>query len=50
MVIAPTLAIAPSSLPAGSIETAYSQTLTGSGGIAPYSFSLVSGSLPAGDV
>jgi uncharacterized protein YhjY with autotransporter beta-barrel domain len=47
-VTAPTLAISPSSLPAGSIETAYSQTLTGSGGIAPYGFALVSGTLPAG--
>lgn len=36
------------SLPNGQINTAYSQTLTASGGAAPYSFKLGSGVLPAG--
>ncbi len=36
------------SLPQGSVQSAYSQTLTASGGTAPYTWSLSSGSLPAG--
>ena len=36
------------SLPVASAHTAYSQTLTASGGATPYSWSLSSGSLPAG--
>ncbi|MGK5013095.1 putative Ig domain-containing protein [Janthinobacterium sp. MDB2-8] len=43
----PTISVAPSVLPAISTGTAYSQTISASGGVAPYSFS-VSGSLPAG--
>ena len=46
-VAAPTISVAPSVLPAISTGTAYSQTISASGGVAPYSFS-VSGSLPAG--
>lgn len=37
-----------SSLPQGSVSTAYSATLTASGGKAPYTWSLLQGSLPAG--
>jgi len=37
-----------SSLPQASISTAYSATLTASGGQAPYTWSLVQGTLPAG--
>ena len=47
--ISPTgLTITTSSLPAGTIGTAYSQTLQASGGVAPYTWSVSSGSLPAG--
>ncbi len=41
-------AITNSSLTAGAVGTAYSGALAGSGGIAPYSFNLSSGTLPAG--
>ena len=42
------LAVTTSSLPNGQIGVAYSQTLAASGGVAPYTWSLDSGSLPAG--
>ena len=42
------LAISTSALPAGTAGTAYSATLAASGGVAPYIWSLTSGSLPAG--
>jgi uncharacterized protein YhjY with autotransporter beta-barrel domain len=42
------LTINPASLPAATAGTAYSQTITASGGIAPYSFTVLSGSLPPG--
>jgi hypothetical protein len=44
----PTLAITTSSLPAGTVGTAYSQALAASGGTPPYSWSVTSGSLPGG--
>ena len=44
----PTIVIDPATLPGGIAGTAYSATLTASGGIAPYTFSLVSGTLPIG--
>jgi len=44
-----TITISPTGLPAGKVGTPYSQTLIATGGIAPYTFSLKSGStLPAG--
>jgi len=42
------LVISPQTLPNGTVNTAYNQTLTASGGTAPYSFSLNAGALPAG--
>ena len=42
------LAITTASLPGGTLGAAYSATLAGSGGTPPYSWSLVSGSLPSG--
>jgi len=42
------LNITSSSLPAGTVGSSYSQSLTSSGGTAPYSWALFSGSLPAG--
>src|SRR6185503_1549032 len=44
----PTLAVTTSSLPGGTVGTAYSQSLAASGGTPPYSWSLASGTLPAG--
>lgn len=35
-------------LPCGTVGTSYSQTFTGIGGTAPYTFALASGSLPGG--
>ena len=47
-IAAPTVTIAPATLPDGTSGTAYSQTLLGSGGIAPYTFSVGAGALPTG--
>ncbi|WP_250626454.1 putative Ig domain-containing protein [Pinirhizobacter soli] len=44
----PTIAIAPASLPNGTVGTGYNQTLSASGGTAPYTFSNPSANLPAG--
>jgi uncharacterized protein YhjY with autotransporter beta-barrel domain len=42
------LTVNPATLPAATQGTAYSQTITGSGGVAPYTYAIVSGALPAG--
>ena len=44
----PTITLAPATLPSGGVGTAYGQTLTASGGTAPYTFSLTAGTLPPG--
>ena len=44
----PTINLSPSSLPSGTQGTAYNQTITASGGTAPYSFAITSGALPTG--
>jgi hypothetical protein len=44
----PPITIAPATLPNATVGVAYSQTITASGGTAPYIFTLVSGSLPGG--
>ncbi|WP_397383790.1 beta strand repeat-containing protein, partial [Prosthecobacter sp.] len=47
--VCPTITITPSALSAGTVGTAYSQTLAASGGIAPYSaWTVTGGALPAG--
>jgi hypothetical protein len=46
--VCPTITIAPTSLANATLGIAYSQTLTGSGGTSPYTWSVTSGSLPAG--
>ena len=40
--------VSPTSLPGGAVATAYSQTITASGGAASYSFAVTAGALPAG--
>lgn len=45
---APPLAISTGSLPDGRTGTAYNQTVTATGGTPPYSWSVISGTLPAG--
>ena len=44
----PAVAITTSSLPSGQVNTAYSATLSASGGTSPYEWSIASGTLPAG--
>jgi hypothetical protein len=44
----PAITLAPLTLPNGTIGVAYSQTITATGGTAPYAYSLTSGALPAG--
>ena len=48
IVIYTPLSITTGSLPVGTIGVTYSQTLTGAGGVAPYAWSVASGSLPPG--
>ncbi len=45
---APVIAMNPASFPNGTVGTAYSQSITSSGGTAPYSYAIVSGALPVG--
>ncbi|MFL3644737.1 putative Ig domain-containing protein [Xanthomonas campestris] len=47
-IAAPPIVVAPSTLPAATRGTAYSQTLSAGGGTAPYTYALASGALPAG--
>jgi hypothetical protein len=42
------LALSPASLPAATVGIGYSQTVTASGGTAPYTYAVAAGSLPAG--
>lgn len=47
-VAAPTITLSPSTLSNATVATAYSQTLTASGGTAAYTYTIASGALPAG--
>lgn len=47
-VAAPSITLTPASLPAGTISTAYSQSVTAAGGTASYTYAVTSGALPAG--
>jgi len=47
-IAAPTIVVAPATLPNGAVAAAYAQTLTASGAAAPYAFTVSSGALPAG--
>ena len=40
--------VSPGALPNGTVAAAYSQTITASGGVSPYSFAVTAGALPAG--
>jgi hypothetical protein len=42
------ITLSPSSLPGATVGTAYSQTITATGGASPYTFTVTSGSLPDG--
>ncbi|MBZ5554703.1 MAG: putative Ig domain-containing protein [Acidobacteriia bacterium] len=44
--ISPYISISPTALPGATLLTPYSQTLTASGGTAPYTFAITSGALP----
>jgi hypothetical protein len=46
--VSQTLAITTTNLPAGTVDTAYSQKIVATGGTTPYTFSITSGTLPAG--
>jgi uncharacterized repeat protein (TIGR01451 family) len=46
--ICPVVTLSPTSLPNNTVGTAYSQTVSASGGAAPYTYTVSSGSLPAG--
>ncbi len=47
-VAAPTIVVNPATLPNPTAGTAYSQTITATGGAAPYGFAVSAGSLPSG--
>ncbi|MGM3276815.1 putative Ig domain-containing protein [Ralstonia sp. 24A2] len=47
-VSAPTISLLPSTLPAATQNSSYSQSVTASGGTAPYNYLVTSGSLPSG--
>ncbi len=47
-VVCPTITITPDALPGATKDTAYNATLSASPGVAPYSYAVSSGSLPAG--
>jgi uncharacterized protein YhjY with autotransporter beta-barrel domain len=47
-VAAPTMTVSPASLAAGTLNSAYSASISASGGTSPYTFALTSGALPAG--
>ncbi|MDW8412838.1 MAG: putative Ig domain-containing protein [Acidobacteriota bacterium] len=48
IIVCPTITLSPLTLPNGGTGTPYSQTITASGGTAPYTFTLISGTLPPG--
>lgn len=46
--ICPPITVDPATLPSGIVGTPYSQTITATGGAAPYTFAVTAGSLPPG--
>ncbi|MCE3543408.1 Ig domain-containing protein, partial [Escherichia coli] len=47
-IAAPTIALTPTTIPAGTAGVAYSETLTASGGTPAYTYAVTAGALPAG--
>ena len=47
-IAAPVIVVAPTALPAATRGTVYSQTLSASGGTAPYTYAVSAGNVPAG--
>src|SRR6185436_13171640 len=47
-VACPTITVSPSTLPGTTISVPYNQTVTASGGTGPYTFTIISGTLPTG--
>ncbi|MCC7599482.1 putative Ig domain-containing protein, partial [Janthinobacterium sp. FW305-129] len=45
---APSITVAPSTVPAAAVGTAYSQTVTAANGTGPYTYAISAGALPAG--
>jgi LPXTG-site transpeptidase (sortase) family protein len=45
---APSISLSPATLPVATVSSAYSQTITASGGTASYTFAVTAGALPAG--
>jgi large repetitive protein len=45
---APTISVSPTSLPDETLNVAYSQAITASGGTAPYTYAITAGALPTG--
>src|SRR5262245_49120880 len=48
VVACPVITVNPTTLPAGTTGAVYNQTITATGGVDPYSFTISSGTLPAG--
>ncbi|SDY91237.1 outer membrane autotransporter barrel domain-containing protein [Lysobacter sp. yr284] len=48
VVAPPVISIAPPTLPNGLVAASYTQTLSASGGVGPYTFAVTAGALPAG--
>ncbi len=48
LTVIPQLAVSASALPAGTVGQSYAASVSGSGGVAPYTWAVTSGSLPAG--
>ena len=46
--VCPPITLSPPTLPNGTVGVAYTQTIVGSGGTAPYTFGVTAGALPAG--
>jgi hypothetical protein len=46
--VCPAITLSPATLPNGTVQVAYSQQITGSGGTEPYTFAVTNGTLPAG--
>lgn len=44
----PTISVTPAVLPSGTVNTAYSVTVSATGGAAPYTFAITAGTLPTG--